>query len=321
MAFYGKINGEWQKLSSFETYKDYLLVATDGNNNVFKLFRDGSGSDWNNSSSTNIVSDVDLDEDLNLYTAGQDGFVRKIDPSGVNVASGWPFESTGVSFTSVSVAPRGYVYASGDGGTVWKLDASDGGVVWQQSVTSNKINGLSADFGGNVYTGDANGEVIKTNAAGDEVWSYSGTETINDVNAGADGSVYVAAYGSNGSVYKVGPAGNLKWNFNTFDNIVNDVAINERTGAVYGGDGSGNIQKFTNATPDSGSKTSVFSAQPAGSSVNTIDVDENGYVYTGDSNNTVRKLEDTGGGFNTVWSASPNSANIISSAVLFTTKA
>lgn len=290
MAFFGKVGGEWQKLSTFNTYKSFSLVGSDTNGNVKKVLEDGSGEAWNFGDHTDAVSDVALTEAGGVVTASTDGTVRKADENGQQL---WQFDpGTNQNFASIAVGPDGYVF-SGDANAFLRKISPDGTTeVWQFGAASN-VNGVDVDQSGYAYL--AAGDTIqKVDPEGNSVWDFLGhNRTTNGIRVGADGAVYTSAFG--GTVKKIAPNGEEIWSFGSFSSAVNDVAVNENNGDVYGFAGS-EIRKMDNETGDQ-----LFEYTTITNTINTGAVSKRDFVYAGDNNGNFYKLEDNGSGFDQIF--------------------
>jgi sugar lactone lactonase YvrE len=309
MAFYGKVGGEWQELSNFETYKSFSLVACDTDTEVKKIVEDGSGEAWTFSNHTNTVSDIVLNEDEEAFTASTDGTIRKIDQNGQEV---WQFDpGTSQNFASVATGPNGYVYSGDADGILRKISADGTTEVWTFAAAGN-VNGIDVDQSGYIYI--AAGDVVqKVNPEGTGVWDFLGhTRPINGIRVGDDGAVYTAAFGSNGEAKKIKPNGQEEWFFDSFGSTANDVAVNETTGEVYVVAG-GELRKFD----DKGNQQ--FEYTTITGTMNTAAIDKNGLLYVGDNNNNLYKLEDTGSGFNQVFTFQGFTGSIQGNDVIITT--
>lgn len=290
MAFYGKVNGEWEKLSNFNTYKDFSLVTGDSNQEVKRIVEDGSAASWTFAGHTDFISDIALDKNLNAFTSSTDGTVRKLDPNGQEL---WQFEDIGTNFASVAVGPDGYVYAGDASAEIRKISPDGSTEEWTYSPPGN-VNGIEVDASGYIYATGAD-DLEKIDPGGSKVWTFSGHDrVINGITVAPDGSIYTASFGSDGTVKKVKNNGEEAWSFGSFTSVVNDSAVNFTTGEVYGVAGE-EIRKFDNKGDQKFEYTGI------NATIQTAAVDKNGFLYVGDNNQNVFKLEDTGSGFNEVF--------------------
>ncbi|ASV44457.1 hypothetical protein PBI_SCTP2_442 [Salicola phage SCTP-2] len=248
----------------------------------------------------------------NIYVAGLDNTVRKIDSSGNEV---WSFtgHNTGHSndqdgaVYSVAVDQHGNVYSGGLDNTVRKIDSS-GNEVWVKNDRDlGRVHAVAVDLNGWVYCSDST-RVYKIDSSGRELWSLS-INVAYDVAVDQNGNVYTAEYDN--IVRKIDSRGNEVWKFTGHTDYVNSVAV-DASGYIYSGsddetvrnlDSSGNeIWKFTGHT----------------NHVNGVSVDQNGNVYScsGSSSNnhdyTLRKLDSSG---NEVWKFTGHTDYVVGVAV------
>jgi streptogramin lyase len=292
MAFYGKTSGEWQKLSSLDTNKEVSITTGEGGSTgtIRRILPDGSAEDWTNTNTGDSINDLDTDSSLNVYSASNDGTVRKFDSSGVEQ---WQFTKA-VNFSSIAVSDSGGVYAGDDSGDISKINKQNGNGVWTFTGHGSTVNGVYADKSGNVYSAAADNTVRKIDSQGNEMWvSNEFGRTINGVVSGGGSYAYGAGFDS---IKKIAPGGSQSWSVGT-GSTANDLDIDENTGAVYVADGGGNIQKIENETGNID-----FSESVSTGSLNSISVDKNGNIYAGSDEPNLLKLEDTGSSFNEIWS-------------------
>jgi len=310
MSFYAKTNGEWEKLTTLETYKTFSLVYGDGNAEVRSVAPDGSTTNWVFGGHSDTINDLAIDESQFVYSCSLDGSVRKND-EGTEM---WAYENAGTSYNAITLA-GGYVYVGNSSGRVIRIDTESGNRDQSYEFTGHTgtINGIEANYDGTVHTVSGDRTVRKADSNGNEVWNFTGHgRTINGVVIGDDGSVYTAAFG--GTVKKIYSNGKEAWSFESFVNTVNDVAINDNTGSVYGSDGGGVIRKISNDTG-----TQQLEADLSTSSINSISVTKTGDIYFGDSSQTVRKITDTGLTLVEDWELNAPTGSVQATAVKITT--
>ena len=316
MAFYGKTGGEWQQFSNLNTYKDFaFVVCTDDGGDggsVVRIAEDGTASLFEVQEFNEFTNGVVVDSDFNAYAVSRDGTVKKLDGSNGSILAQ---NNNADNFTAVALSPdEQTVYAGSQENGLFRYSASD--LTLQESIpVGGNVNGVEVGKDGNVVSTSAQA-VVKIDptkiddSSNGIVWTVQADiSAVNNVVVGDDGSVYEVTRGD--SLRKIDSTGDVVWSFNGFDGVVDDVVINESTGELYGV-ASSNIRKVDNQGNE------LFAFTNLSSEVNTISIDENGKIYIGQENGTVLKLEDTGSGFNQIWSFDPLNT-IRGTDVIFTT--
>lgn len=195
----------------------------------------------------------------------------------------WTQSAASGDMRDVRVDPQGFVYAGGNGNTVYKYDP-DGNEVWSNGIGSTMY-GLGVGPDGYVYAGDSNDDLHKIDPNGNDVWTQAiHTGDINEVVVGPNGDIHTV--GDDGYVKQVDPSGTVNWDFNT-----------SGTAEVFGLDVGWNGNVYVGTTD--GTSSQVLAFDKDGSSlwnfttptdyVDGVAVD-GPYVYAGGGESTVWKL-------------------------------
>lgn len=219
-------------------------VYTAGKDDIVRKIDPDGNQVWSFGGHTSDVFAVDVDADGNVYSCSLDGTVRKINSAGVQQ---WVFDES-FSFNDVAVGPDGYVYAAWDPGSVFKIDP-DGNEVWE-FITINMPTCVAVDANGFVYAGggDFDETVYKIDSSGNEVWTFVGHGgRIGDVAVDEDGTYVYSSGGvfADDAVRKLdGSDGSLVWGYTGHSNDVNSIAV-DVDGNVYSGSADNSVRKIS----------------------------------------------------------------------------
>ena len=185
---------------------------------------------WPFTGHTSTVYDVAVDPNGNVYTAGNDSTVKKIDPSGNEV---WSFNGHSSTVRGVAVDfNNGYVYSGGSDYILRKVNISDGSEVtsggWPFTGHTNRVYGIVIDSVGNVYSASWDNTLKKIDSDGNEIWTFSGhSGRVYGVAIDKNGYIITGSYDN--TVKKIDPDGNEvtteEWPFTGHTSNVYDVAV------------------------------------------------------------------------------------------------
>ena len=171
----------------------------------------------------------------NVYAAGADRWVRKIDASGAQV---WESQPVSSALGSLAVDPQQNVYvgqaSTSPFGNIYKLDAA-GTLLWTSPSFGQtaRVNDLAVAGDGTVVAAYGDSVVRKLTAAGALLWEFTGHQSNIEalaVAVDADGNVFSGA--EDNLLKKIDPDGNELWTATDHINSVRGIAV-DAEGSVY----------------------------------------------------------------------------------------
>ncbi len=221
-----------------------------------------------------------------VYTASDDGTVRKLDRAGNQV---WSFDH-GSDVNCVAVDANGFVYFGTENAQVRRLTPS-GALSLTISTPPNRVNAIAVDSGGFIYTMGGSSRAFKFNSTGGTVWErdFGFNQNGRDVSVRDGGDVYVNWNVRNISLFSSN--GNTRFEFSP-SNEQTRVAVAEN-GNNYHGESNGRVSKIAEA---GGSAIWVNTDETNTVLSIAVDADEFVYVAHGGSSadRIVRKLTSAG---------------------------
>lgn len=267
---------------------DYIYVGTGGGS--LSKVSDSNTEKWNKSYA-NPVKGVGVDGDF-VYGGGYQ-FVDQYNPDGT---AGFSNSYSGFEIQSIFSFNNGNSAFGTDGTTVKKIDSS-GNLIWENSSVGTTTRGIGGNKSGYVFSGDVNG-VLRAHSpnTGSEDWSTSFSGEIFGVDVGPNGYIYVTGTTStDGFVAKVDNTGSVVWK-NTNTGISQYRSVVASSNNLFVGDSNGDIHKLDFAG------TNVWSKSFHGTDyVFDLTIDSNNYLYSGSGDNSMKKIDPSGGSPSTVW--------------------
>ncbi len=199
----------------------------------------------------------------------------------------WTFSDSG-NVLCIAVDDFGFVYYGTDSGVV-RCVSSAGQLVWEFIVSAFDVNDVAVDADGYVYIASQNQTIKKIDQNGNQVWSIDADIGVGvaeeRVVAGENGHIYV---GGSNTLGKVDSDGNVVW----------DILIGpsyqlafDPNGFIYVAFGAGYLRKHDV------NGNEIWTIQFFASSMESLSVDANGYIYMGRSS-TMKKADTDG---NEIW--------------------
>lgn len=183
-----------------------------------------------------------------VYSTSSSGTVRSMDTDSGSIR--WSKSTSGDR--AITVHPNGdYVFVCG-GGSIVKLDSTDGSVVWSYSIDDGTLYDIdTSPNGDHIYTGGIqtdvssdNQELYKVNSPDGSVeWAVPMPESVNAVGVGPNGD-YVYSGTSNQIVVKNDTSdGSEVWRSGGMANNVHSVDVKQDNSYVYAGDKGGDLNR------------------------------------------------------------------------------
>jgi uncharacterized repeat protein (TIGR02543 family) len=190
--------------------------------NVLKYDLNGNILQTFNSGHTGEIYEIDLDSNNNIYTASQDGTIRKHSNTGTFISSFTPATS---QVLGVKIIDNNDILTGNLDNTFKKFNSS---FTQQWSVTpftnSAYRSGIALDSLGNIYHGGKG--IYKRNSSGGLIWQV-GTTNVFDVEIDDNDNIYVAFTADN-LLRKLDTNGNIIWSVapsTGADKRINAIAI------------------------------------------------------------------------------------------------
>ena len=234
------------------------------------------------------VHAVAADDEGYVYTGGRGRRVRQIDAEGNLV---WELGGYSHSINDLTVDDDNYIYSAGRDQIVNKIDnegEEDWRLNWQ--LQDEEILGVDVDSEGYIYIGCGGDEVkkIDVNAFAFEsfLWEFDGhSGDVNSVAVDNEGNVYSAS--QDDTVRKINSEGEEVWVFKGHERTVNAVVVDDNEGYIYSGSFDNTLRKLDRT----GEEVWEFDV---GSGIHSLETDDKGYIYCGSGDNTIRKIAPEG---------------------------
>jgi hypothetical protein len=149
------------------------VVANQESNDVSLVTSDGEEI-WSFGGHSNIVNAVESGKQYRVYTASEDGTVRKIGKEGNEI---WNYDNIpdGESFRSLALYDELALYVGTSDGTVRRIVESDGSEDWTVDLIEDSTNPLvdviEVNRSEQIFAGCANGEIRSFNKDGNELFN------------------------------------------------------------------------------------------------------------------------------------------------------
>lgn len=236
---------------------------------------------WVNEDHTDIPSDVDVDDQRNVYSVGADNTIIKNDEFG----NGEVVYTHDVAINSIAVNELYEVVIGTSDNLVIKFDETFN-ELWRNEEHTGTVNAVRFDPEGFVYSGSNDNTVKKIDSSGEVVWSFSGhTASVTDVDVDVNGNVYSVSLDD--SVRKIDSDGMQTWVFDSFGGAnVNSVSVNVNFNVFVGSNDS-----TARMIDSDGNEVWSYAASTA---VESISADYLDRSYIGLSNGDVLRLSDSG---------------------------
>lgn len=278
--------------------------------------------------------------DVNVYTAGEDGSVHKLDMNGEQVwiydqfedvvmgvdadsegnvygvtragnqlhkidSNGeqvWTNGEMGAWPNAVAVGSNGNIYTGSDDDSAYKF-SSDGDLLWTYDKHVAKITAVASN-GEYLYTGGQDRQVHKIDAEdGSQVWTYKEhNEGVSGITFDKQGNVYTAAADG---IHKVNSEGKQVWTKGGMPGI--DVKVAYHDGRVYT---VGGTKDLIVLNAEDGSRIWSYTGQEL--PIRDVAVDSTGFSYTAGKNQEVHKVNPNG---EQVWTYGEHTGDVIEVAV------
>jgi outer membrane protein assembly factor BamB len=125
----------------------------------------------------------------------------------------WVFDTNGLVTSSVAVGNDGRVYAAGEDGNLYAIDAN-GSLLWKYDANTPLISSPGIGPDGTVYAGGENGNLYAIDRNGIVRWTYSTAASIYSSPAISKNNKIFAG-SQDGKLYAIGPDGSELWTFET----------------------------------------------------------------------------------------------------------
>lgn len=223
-------------------------------------------------------------------------FIYSITGSDTSIQSDWTTTYHEDQIRDIEYS-NGHLYTASDDGQLRKIDPDTGDIIWSFSehwdednafpLTEIRVRSLTTTENDNIIVGTDKEEIYKLNSDGEELWRYDGH--ANRLNRSIN-SIYEIE-SSNGRVYSVSRVGELHsysagkseevieepdWIYREGDRI-EGLAVAD-TGEVYIGTWSQELREISPEGEINWNYTGFKKGSMSGG-VDTVSVDEEGYVY------------------------------------------
>lgn len=272
-----------------------------------RKFNYSGDQQWSFTKGGSFTIDVEIDEQGFAYRGGFDGYVRKIDSAGSEVAldtcgtiSDDVFDVETSENETLCSAKNGVVRKWNTAGTTTMSS------LWSVNTLDGNINKVKFDNDRNVIVGSQDGSLYKLNGSdGSIIWHYDNAlNLVSEVYVLDDNSMYIS--GQPNLVKKIDSDGNEVWSNSNHSGNVNFFVVDDQDN-IYTAGSDGTIKKI-NAT---GSVVWSESGLISGS-IPVIDIDNQSNIYVGSGDNTVRKLNSDG---DLSWTFEGHSTDIVSLSI------
>lgn len=222
----------WTYTGHSSSINDMVLDRTNGGEQVVTASSDGKVNRvdndktlvWSFTGHSGAVHGVDVDVFGNVYTAGNDGTVKRLAYDGQSEV--WSVSEHTSTINGVAVDIDGSVYSFGKDNSVVKYDGADGAVIWKFNGNTTEVVDIAVDQYGNVFTVSVDGNLRNVNSEGSEVNVVDlGAEPVG-VAVDVSGYVYVGVEGTGGVRLK--NDGSEVWSYRNINSEPSMVATTEQ---------------------------------------------------------------------------------------------
>jgi len=183
---------------------------------------------------------------------GSDSGLFALNPEGMFK---WSY-ATGAVYGSPAIGSDGTIYFGSYDKKIYALN-SDGTFKWSYTTGGTIWGSPSIGMDGTLYCGSNDKKIYALNPDGTFKWSYTAggyvTNYHNSAVIGADGTIYIGAYGDN-KIYAFNSDGTLKWSYTAGGKFINTPAIGP-DGTVYIGNYDSKLYAFAGVLDYSADKT------------------------------------------------------------------
>lgn len=290
----------WQAVTAAE----YIFVA-DEDYTIHKIDKDNTQQWTYNTGNYPLCVAVDADG----YSYFGDGYgmgneLHKLDPNGNYYSNeNWPYTGHSDEIPAVAVDSNGNIFSGGKDTDLHKINP-DGSQAWSINF-NDTVSAVAVGPNDNVYVGtvEYDNSVYKVDTSGTIKWEYTGhSSNIADLAVDKDGYVYTASWDTECHKIDVSQAPNdgstfsaTVWEYTGLSSVsrgLYSVAVDSNKNAYCG-----NSAKFSDyevhKLKTDGSGT-VWEYTDHSNTINAIQVDVEGNVYTGSSGNVVHKIASDG---------------------------
>lgn len=139
----------------------------------------------------------------------------------------------GVESSPAVSADGSTLYIGSDGGKLYSLRSSDGGINWERALGAGISSSPAIATNGTIYVGTGDGNLCAVSPTGTILWKFStGGIVFSSPAIGGDGTIYIGSFDQH--LYAITPAGDLKWKFETGGAVFSSPAIGA-DGTIYFG--------------------------------------------------------------------------------------
>jgi len=264
-----------------KTYYFYVGLASDGS--VVRLNGDGD-TIWEYTVPTGAINDIHVDSNQFIYASSNDEVLYKIDPYGNQV---WQFTGFTDIIEDIVIDSDNNIYAVARDNTVRKID-SDGNQLDIKNLQSDGaiiILSIDIDDNGNIYAGDATGNLFKLDNNLDLVWQEQ-----------TYGNGIWAIYVKDNEIHVGDQLGNY-YIIDSDGTIINDNGDIGSWIFDISSDSNGNIYLVGNDssyTKYDSNNNQLFSENKNIGDIKNIYIDDNDFVYVATRNEIITKYSPNG---------------------------
>ena len=281
-SFSNEFKRAWQKQNN--AVPSVVLVDSEGNiifgenkenPNVVKLNNLGDEV-WRFSGHSKMIKSVVVDKEDNIYSASDDGTLRKISKDGQEV---WNFTGHTREISRAVIDTDDNIYTGSFDKTLRKI-SKDGQEIWKFTGHTDIVAKLAIDSENNIYSFSNDNYIRKISKDGQEIWKRNPGGYVLGINVDGDGNLIIV--NANNMVVKFMQDGRRAWTNSTRD-MMNSICIDSNND-IYVGGSNGNIIKYSK----DGTKLSTF--LNGSQNITSMHIDHEGNLYTGDYGYQVKKI-------------------------------
>ena len=280
--------------------QDGYVYSGSGGDEVHKIGPNGNQV-WEYAEHESGVSGIAVDQDGYVYSASYDDEVHKIDPNGNQV---WEYAGHWSSVVTVAVDKDGYVYSGSLDSSVHKIKP-DGTLEWEYTEHEDYVWGVAVDPGlyGAGFWYEEEPETYELNMEASPAEGGTATDQTNNPPYTEETTIDITAQPEDGYGFShwTTTAGNIENENNpdtTFTMPDEDVTVTANFEEEFGGHHiySGSADEELHKISPLGNNIWVYDDHE--DEVNTIAVDEDGYVYLVAYDHSIHKIDSDG---NEIW--------------------